>query len=93
MIAPWSANSIFAIPENISVREDPDGIEYENHLLAAPDTGIAKIKLNGWEEALIEEESKRTDFVCWLRNPPEQHGRFAYLTILAARRNPSTLTS
>ena len=63
------SEQLFAIPENISVREDPDGIEYENHLLAAPDTGIAKIKLNGWEEALIEEESKRADFVCWLRNP------------------------
>lgn len=63
------SEQLFAIPENISVREDPDGIEYENHLLAAPDTGIAKIKLNGWEKALIEEESKRTDFVCWLRNP------------------------
>ena len=44
-------------------------VEYENHLLAASDTGIAKIKLNGWESALIEEESHRTDFVCWLRNP------------------------
>ena len=63
------SEQLFAIPENICVREDPDGIEYENHLLAAPDTGIAKIKLNGWEAALIEEESKRADFVCWLRNP------------------------
>ncbi|MCI8515212.1 MAG: DEAD/DEAH box helicase family protein [Lachnospiraceae bacterium] len=63
------SEQLFAIPENISIREDADGIEYENHLLAAPDTGIAKIKLNGWEEALIKEEAKRTDFVCWLRNP------------------------
>ena len=30
---------------------------------------MSKIKLNGWEEALIAEESKRADFVCWLRNP------------------------
>lgn len=63
------SEQIFAIPENISVREDFDGINYENHLLASPDTGIAKIKLNGWESALIEEEAKRADFVCWLRNP------------------------
>lgn len=63
------SEQIFAIPENITVREDIDGIEYQNHLLAAPDTGIAKIKLNGWEASLIEEESHRTDFVCWLRNP------------------------
>ena len=59
----------FAIPENVVVREDPDGIEYENHLLASPETGVAKIKLNGWESSLIEEETRRADFVCWLRNP------------------------
>lgn len=63
------SEQIFAIPENIYVKEDGDGIEYDNHLLASPDTGLAKIKLNGWEEPLIEEESRRNDFVCWLRNP------------------------
>ena len=63
------SEQIFAIPENISVREDSDGTEYENHLLASEETGIAKIKLNGWESELIEEESHRVDFVCWLRNP------------------------
>ncbi len=63
------SEQLFAIPENISVRVDPDGIEYENHLLAAQDTGIAKIKLNGWESALIQEEAQRSDFACWLRNP------------------------
>lgn len=45
--------------------------EYENHLLASPQTGIAKIKLaNNWEYDLINDESHRPDFVCWLRNPP-----------------------
>ena len=63
------SEQLFGIPENICVRTEPDGKDYENHLLASPDTGIAKIKLNGWEEDLIEEESKRFDFVCWLRNP------------------------
>lgn len=63
------SEQIFAIPENIVVKEDADGLEYENHLLASFETGIAKIKLNGWESALIEEEAKRNDFVCWLRNP------------------------
>ena len=63
------SEQIFAIPENICVREDADGTEYENHLLASPETGIAKIKLNGWEGPLIEEESRRADFACWLRNP------------------------
>lgn len=63
------SEQLFAIPENISVREDPDGKEYDNHLLASETTGIAKIKLNGWEADLIEEESRRSDFLCWLRNP------------------------
>lgn len=63
------SEQIFAIPENIYVKEAPDGKEYENHLLAAPDTGIAKIRLNGWEADLIEEEARRGDFLCWLRNP------------------------
>ena len=63
------SEQIFAIPENIYVKEDPDGKEYENHLLAAQDTGIARIKLNGWEADLIDEEARRSDFVCWLRNP------------------------
>ena len=64
------SEQLFAIPENISVKKEPDGIEYENHLLASPETGIAKIKFNSsWEPALIEEESRRSDFVCWLRNP------------------------
>ena len=30
--------------------------------------GIARIKLNGWESSLIEEEARKVDFVCWLRN-------------------------
>lgn len=62
------SEQLFAIPENIFVREDPDGEEYDNHLLASPETGIAKIKLNGWESSLIEEESRENNFVCWLRN-------------------------
>ena len=63
------SDQIFAIPENIYVREAPDGIEYDNHLLASPETGLAKIKFNSsWEPQLIEEEARRSDFVCWLRN-------------------------
>ena len=50
------SEQLFAIPENIVVREETDGVEYENHLLVAPDTGVAKIKLNGWESSLIDEE-------------------------------------
>lgn len=63
------SEQLFAIPENIIIREDPDGKEYDNHLLASSETGIARIKLNGWEADLIEEEMRRNDFLCWLRNP------------------------
>lgn len=58
----------FGLPETISVRVEADGKKFDNHLFA-DDEGIATIKLNSWEEAVIEEEGKQKDFVCWLRNP------------------------
>ncbi len=96
------SEQIFAIPENIYVREEPDGTDYDNHLLASPETGLAKLRLNGWEASLIEEEAGRADFVCWLRNPPraawalslpyEMNGEtYAfYPDFLIIRRNPTT---
>lgn len=57
------------LPETHTVRIDEDGKRYVNHLYIDPDTGVAQIKLNGWETQLIEEEAVRNDFVCWLRNP------------------------
>lgn len=62
----------FYLPETISVRMDKDGAHYYDHLFVDEGTGYAAIKLNGWESELIEEESKRSDFVCWLRNPPRE---------------------
>ena len=61
----------FTLPETINVRIEKDGKEYDNHLFA-DEKGIAAIKLNGWEEGVLEEEAKRPDFVCWLRNPPRE---------------------
>lgn len=51
------------LPEMISVRLEDGGKEYTNHLFA-DDNGFAKIKLNGWEEGVLTEESKAPDFVC-----------------------------
>ena len=34
--------------------------------------GEAWIKLNKWEQGVIEEESQRPDFVCWIRNIPRK---------------------
>ena len=58
----------FHIPPDTEQRIDKDGIDFDNHLLVN-DRGIAKIKLNSWEEGVIKEEINRDDFVTWLRNP------------------------
>lgn len=58
----------FRLPETILVPHDDDGDLYSNHLFV-DDSGYASIKLNGWEKKVIAEEEKRSDFVCWLRNP------------------------
>ena len=56
----------FTLPETINVKIDQDGREFDNHLFA-DEQGIARIKLNGWEEGVLAEEAKRDDFVCWLQ--------------------------
>lgn len=61
----------FTLPETVSVKIEPTGKKYNNHLFAYAN-GMAQIKLNGWESGLIDEESRRSDFVCWLRNPPRE---------------------
>ena len=58
----------FTLPETISAKVEEGGKEYQNHLFA-DDDGFAKIKLNGWEEGVLQEEMDGDDFVCWLRNP------------------------
>ena len=61
----------FTLPETISAKIEKGGKTYFDHLFAAED-GTAVIKLNSWEEGVLEEERKDPDFVCWLRNPPRQ---------------------
>ena len=61
----------FTLPETISAKIESGGTEFRDHLFANA-AGIAKIKLNGWELAVLAEEQKRQDYVCWLRNPPRQ---------------------
>lgn len=61
----------FTLPETISAKVESGGTEFYDHLFANPE-GVAKIRLNGWELAVLTEEQKRPDFVCWLRNPPRQ---------------------
>lgn len=61
----------FTLPETISAKIEVNGTEFYDHLFANL-SGVARIKLNGWELAVLEEEQKRADYVCWLRNPPSQ---------------------
>lgn len=59
----------FRLPETIQVPHEVGGKEYRDHLFVSDITGIATMKLNTWEAGVIEEEEKREDFVCWIRNP------------------------
>lgn len=59
----------FRLPETIQVPHEVGGREYRNHLFVSDITGVATMKLNTWEAGIIEEEEKREDFVCWIRNP------------------------
>lgn len=68
-----SAHS-FHLPEQIRPIVDQDGEKYYNHFFVNEDVGYAKIKLDSWEKAVIDEESERDDFVCWIRNPPKGWG-------------------
>ena len=59
----------FFLGENIMFRNDEEGEEYSDHLFVNEQTGTARIKLNGWEKRVIEEERKHEDYRCWYRNP------------------------
>lgn len=59
----------FRLPETIQIPHEDGGKEYSNHLFVSDNTGVATLKLNTWESGVIEEEGKRSDFVCWIRNP------------------------
>lgn len=58
----------YALPFDIQIPVDPTGTPCKDHLFVNK-LGVAQIKLNGWEEGVLNEERMRPDFVCWLRNP------------------------
>ncbi len=68
-----SAHS-FHLPEQIRPIVDQDGEKYYNHFFVNEEVGYAKIKLDSWEKAVIDEESQCPDFVCWIRNPSKGWG-------------------
>ena len=60
------------LPEVLQVKCEKDEVEYPNHLYVDEKSGVATFKLNTWETAVLEEESLKPDFVCWLRNFSKQ---------------------
>ena len=58
----------FRVPEELRVRDEA-GREYDDHLFVDEDTSTARIRLNSWEEGVLEEEQRASDFVSWIRNP------------------------
>ena len=66
--------NIYFMQGGIRARKMTIAAIYETHLnefdnvMAVTDIYTAR-KLNGWESSLVEEEARRNDFVCWLRNP------------------------
>ena len=59
----------FMLPETICVTRESEslGTSYSNHLFCNEE-GRARFLLNTWEMDVLDEEFKRPDFVCWLRN-------------------------
>lgn len=62
----------FRLPETISIERSNMGEAYTDHLFVDNETGEAVINLNNWEKAVLNAERDRSDFVCWLRNPPRK---------------------
>ncbi len=58
----------FTLPMDIQSIRDEGGTNWPDHLYVHPESRKAIIKLNTWETDVIEEERKRPDFVCWVRN-------------------------
>ena len=66
---PVSKHSL-RLPERVQMPRNEDDKEGDPlHLFVTADSGTARIKLGSWEAGVVAEEKKRTDFVCWIRNP------------------------
>lgn len=62
----------FRLPETISIERSNVGEAYTDHLFVDNTTGKAVIYLNNWEKAVLQAERNRSDYICWLRNPPRK---------------------
>ena len=62
----------FRLPETISIERSNVGEAYTDHLFVDNSTVKAVINLNNWEKAVLQAERGRSDYICWLRNPPRK---------------------
>lgn len=67
----------FMLPKSFNYPKSPGGNKYATHLYVNDD-GYATIKLNSWEDAVVLEEEKREDFICWIRNPVRAYWSIAF---------------
>ena len=56
-----------SVPEQIFRPREKGGQPWPRHLYSTPD-GTYETKLNGWEQAVLNEELERGDVAAWLRN-------------------------
>lgn len=59
------------LPDLIVAAQNEDSVLCNDHLYC-DDEGNARFKLNTWELAVLDEERKREDYVCWVRNTPNK---------------------
>lgn len=81
----------FRLPDRVAVDRVDGGKIYTNHLIISETTGVARFRLNAWEDAVIEEEATQPDFICWFRNPPKKPWSLCvpyYLGAVAERMYP-----
>lgn len=71
-VAAKSIWNNFRLPETISIERSNVGEAYTDHLFVDNATGKAVINLNNWEKAVLQAERGRSDYICWLRNPPRK---------------------
>lgn len=57
--------------ESISLSYD-DGFREETGHMFVNQEGKAYFKLDSWERDILDEERRRPDFICWIRNQPNK---------------------
>lgn len=78
---------IFDLPASIAVDVPSDAKIVESHIYVDEEKKF-RVSLNTWEEAVVREETARSDFVCWLRNFHRKPWSLAYVYEIAGEERP-----